>query len=116
MKLTDIIALAKAGYSVSDVKELMNLSSSEDTPDVEENKQPEVKKEQEEGKEQPNEASEKGTVNSTDNSAIDIYEAKIKELENKVTQLQSENVHKDVSDPNAKSDEELAEDFTRSFM
>lgn len=117
MQLTDIIALAKAGYKVSDIKELMALESSEETTaKVEEKVQTKVKEEQEVEKEQSAKASEKVTVDSTEDNAIDIYKTKITELENKISQLQADNVHKDVSDKNEKSDIEIANDFVRNFM
>lgn len=120
MNLTDIIALAKAGYKPSDVKELMSLTSSkEESPKDDEAKNQDKKTEQhEDGKEQPDEAPKKSTDDSsTDASAIDGYKRKIEELEEKLQKLQSENVHKDNNEEdNGKSDEDIINDITRAFM
>lgn len=120
LNLSDIVALAKSGYSVSDVKELISLSSSEDTPQAQEEK-PKDKKEaqtQESGKEPPQEPEpKKSTEGPADADAIDEYKKKIEELENKISNLQKENVAKDNSDRKPdKSDEEILDDITRSFM
>ena len=117
MKLSDIIALAKAGYSVADVKELIALQSSEaDTPVPEDNKVTESTQEQQEDIAQPSKAVEKVTPESEDSKAIEEYKAKIQELEEKVNTLQSENIHKDVSDVVDTSDEDIVNDLVRTFM
>ena len=119
LNLADIVALARSGYSVSDVKELINLSSSDDTP--QEQEEPKGEKEtqtQESGKEPPQEMeSKKPTEDPADASAIDEYKKKIEELENKISNLQKENVNKDNSDKSqGKSDEDILDDITKSFM
>ena len=115
--LSDIVALAKQGYTVSDVKELISLASSTETePKEEENDQDEKTQQHEAGKEQPEEAVQKSTDDSSKVTAIDEYKKKIEDLENKLSRLQEENVHKDNSQHKEKSDDEIMNDITRAFM
>lgn len=119
MNLADIIALAKAGYKPSDVKDLLALTSSkEENPKDEEKDQDKKTEQHEDGKEQPDKAPKKSTDDSPiDASAIDGYKRKIEELEEKLQKLQSENVHKDNNEEdNGKSDEDIINDITRAFM
>ena len=119
--LKDIVELAKAGYKVSEVKELIALASSEETQPAkkEEGEQKgkgEKAEEQSEGKEQPNKAQQKPTSTPEEDSSILSYKEKIAELEEKLSKLQAANVHKDQSDKQTKSDEELLNDLTASYM
>ena len=119
LNLKDIVELAKAGYKVSEVKELIALSSSEETdpaPKGDEKGKDEKTKEQEAGKEQPEEASKKSTSKPEEDSSILSYKQKIEELEEKIKTLQSDNIHKDQSDKQTKSDEELLNELTASYM
>lgn len=117
MKLSDIIALAKAGYSVSDVKELMTLASSEDKePAPKEEPKDEKTEEPETGKDTASKEPEKSTEAPENVIAIDEYKKQIEELEKQVKDLQQKNIHTDVSNKPDKSDEDLMNDLTRSFM
>lgn len=119
MNITDIIALAKAGYKPSDVKEIIELASSKEESPKEEEKDQDKKTEQhEDGKEQPDEAPKKSTDDSSkDANAIDRYKKKIEELEAQLQKIQSDNVHKDNKDKdNERSDEDILNDITRAFM
>lgn len=115
--LSDIVALAKQGYSVSDVKELIALTSSEETKPTEDKENQDKKTEQHEaGKEQPEEAPKKSTDKSSEVIAIDEYKKKIEELEGKLSKLQESNATKDNSEKHEKSDEDIALDLARSYM
>lgn len=119
MKLSDIIALAKAGYSVSDVKELISLTSSEDPePAPQENNTPDEKTEEPEGaKDTGDEAPQKSTAEPAKVTAIDDYKKQIEDLKKQVSDLQQKNVHKDNSGKEPeKSPTEIIDDITRSFM
>ena len=119
LNLKDIVELAKAGYKVSEVKELIALSSSEGTdpaPEGDEKGKGEETEQHEAGKEQPEEAQKKPTSTPEDESSILSYKKKIEELEEKIKTLQSDNVHKDQSDKQTKSDEELLNELTASYM
>ena len=54
---------------------------------------------------------------TTIHAIADEYKKKIEELEDKISRLQKDNVSKDNSNnPPGKSDEEILDDITRSFM
>lgn len=119
MKLSDIIALAKAGYSVSDVKELISLSSSEDPePAPQEDKPEDEKTDEPEGaKDTGDEAPQKSTTDPAKVTAIDDYKKQIDKLNQKIEELQQQNVHRDNSGKEPeKSPTETIDDITRSFM
>lgn len=123
LNLTDIVALAKAGYKPSDVKELIELASAhkegpEKEKEVETKDQAEVQVKGSSGSDQPSDETEKATGTASEDSAILSYKEKIEELEGKLSKLQSDNVHKNNYDTikNQKSDEELLDDITRSYM
>ena len=119
LNLKDIVELAKAGYKVSEVKELIALSSSEETGSADEGDEKwkdEKTEEQEAGKEQPEEAPKKSTSKPEEDSSILSYKQKIEELEEKIKTLQSDNVHKDQSNKQEKTDEELLNELTASYM
>lgn len=121
LNLSDIVALAKSGYSVSDVKELINLSSSEDVHQGQEEK-PKDEKEaqtQESGKEPPQETEPKKSTEepAQEASAIDEYKKEIEQLKEQINNLQKENVNRDNSGKKQdKSDEDILDDITKSFM
>ena len=78
MNLKDIIALAKAGYSVSDVKELISMASSEDTePAAQETPKDEKTEGPETGKDTASEEPEKSTEDPAKVVAIDEYKKQI---------------------------------------
>lgn len=118
-KLDDIVTLAKAGYKVSDVKELIELSKSAD-------KAPEAKKEAEEYKqvETPESAqsqestqpSEQTSEEPKEDKVID-YKRKTEELEAKLEALQKANTRKNIADTDDdKSDFDVFADAMRQFM
>lgn len=118
MNLKDIIALAKAGYSVSDVKELISMASSEDQePAEQEEPKDEKTEEQNTGKDTAGKAPEKSTEDTAKVVAIDEYKKQIDDLKNQIKDLQEKNTHKDVSgNKDDKSNEDIINDITRSFM
>lgn len=120
LNLADIVALAKQGYKVSDVKELITLASSEDTDSAAQEKpQDEKKEEPQESVKEPTQEKEtqKSTKEPAEDSVINEYKKKIEELEEKVSKLQKDNVNRDnSSNTPGKSDEEILDDVTRSFM
>lgn len=119
LSIKDIVELAKAGYKVSEVKELLALASSEETKPAEECEQKgkgEKTEQHEAGKEQPEEAQQKPTSTPEEDSSILSYKKKVEELEAQIKTLQSENVHKDQSEVKTKSDEEIANELAASYM
>lgn len=117
MTIADIVALAKQGYKPSDIKELLEMvSSKEEKPTEEKDIQEEKTEQHEDGKEQPNEAPKNSTEDSSEQASVIDYKKKVAELEEKVKSLQNANVHKDNSDVQTESDEDILNDITRSFM
>lgn len=119
MNIKDIVELAKAGYKPSDVKELIALTNQSDKPAEDKGDQKgqaEKTQQHDAGKEQPEEAVKNATVTPKEDSSILSYTKKIEELEEKIRSLQSENVHKDQSEVQTKSDEELLNELTASYM
>lgn len=122
LNLTDIVALAKAGYKPSDVKELIELAlSQKEEPakekEVETKDQAEVQVKGSSGSDQPSDETVKATGTASEDSAILSYKEKIEELEGKLSKLQKENVHRNTENNlNKKTDEELLDDITRSYM
>ena len=123
LNLTDIVALAKAGYKPSDVKELIELAlAQKEEPakekEVETKDQAEVQVKGSSGSDQPSDETVKATGTASEDSAILSYKEKIEELEGKLSKLQSDNVHRNNFDTikNQKSDEELLDEITRSYM
>lgn len=99
MKIADIIALAKSGYKVDEIKELMKLGE-------EEPKEPE--EDPEEPKEEPKEHEEK---DDTD------YKKLYEESQNTIKKLQKQNVKKDIKGgTDEKTDTQIVEELVRSFM
>lgn len=100
IKFSDIIALAKSGYTVSDVKELMQLS---ETPSNDETEAPQD--DQEPAAEDPEEP-EKEEVD---------YKALYEQEQEKVKRLQAVNRNQNAQ-TNEKTDQELLMDLARDFM
>ena len=122
MILTDIIALAKAGYSPKDIKDLIALSEptpqAPETPDPE-TPDPEPKQEPEKKPEPETPSIEEPTKEIPaidEKSNVINYEEKVKELEVKIAEMQKENVSKDISGNKTKSDNDLLADLVRKYM
>lgn len=103
IKFSDIIALAKSGYSVADVKELMQLSEtpSNDAPKAQQDDQEpaaEDPEEEEEVEEEPD------------------YKKLYEEEAERVRKLQRENINKNAQQPKEKTDQEILMDMARDFM
>lgn len=126
MIFSDIIALAKAGYSPADVKELMalntdsscgNSASSEQivtTPDQSGSEGAEDKKEdpaQEPKKEEPEKKDSEPEI-KTEEAAL--YKMEIDRLKRSLAEAQKNNVTKDLSDK--LSDDDKFKNLFRGFM
>ena len=102
MKLgvTDIIALVKAGYKMSDIKALQE--ETEEKPEEKPKEKPEEKP-KEKPKEKP---------------SVDDLKNQIRDLTNQIKTMQETNKDADVSKnvTNKKSDEDLMLDLFRTFM
>ena len=118
INITDIVALAKAGYKPSEVKELLSLASTqEDKPNEGEQKgQDQEGSNESKGSDQPEDKDQKSTVTPSESEAILSYKKKVEELEEKIQKLQQDNVHQNNEDDNTPSDEETVNEITRMFM
>ena len=113
LTIKDIVELAKAGYKPAEVKELLELSKSEDNKEVpEDNKEaPEDKKE--EPKEKKEVPEDKKEDEDKDIDYKSLYESTKKELD----KAQKENRKKDISsDEDNKTDEDILKDLFKEFM
>lgn len=116
MNIMDIVALAKQGFTPSDVRELIALSDKTDDPVIEQVEEAEQKTVQEDVQKEEAEP-------VTDDNAIDykkLYEeekAKNEQLSGDLQTAQSNNVAKDMSDKTDKStDTDLINELVKSFM
>lgn len=114
MNLTDIIALAKQGYTPADIRELLKLSTEEKTPaasgEASTEKEPEPAAEPE-TKSTPTEEAEKAE------DTTDDKDEKIKELQDQLKKAQDANTRqKRPEDTPQKTDAEILKDMARRFM
>lgn len=103
IKFSDIIALAKSGYTVSDVKELMQLSDATTPSNNDETEAPQDN--QEPAAEDPEEPEQE---------EVD-YKALYEQEQEKVKRLQAVNRNQNAQ-TNEKTDQEILMDLARDFM
>lgn len=119
-ELKEIVTLSKeSGISLSEAinlyREYQSAPSEDKQPAPVENGK-EKAEEQDSGKEQPQGAQQNETK-PQDNDEVIKYKAKVEELEKKIQDIHKANVQKDISgNDTRKADEEIINDFTRSFM
>ena len=106
MKLEDIIALAKAGYKPSDIKELVKLS--------EKTKESTDSNESKDSKESTDSNESKDSKESTDSKEHDERDKQIKELQDQIKKLQDSKSREDISGD--KHDKESLVDIFRDFI
>lgn len=117
LKLDDIVALAKSGYKVDDIKELIKLSK-----ESEESEKTTIQEEVPESEKAPiqEEVPAKSTIEndnkpSDDSEKIVDYKKRAEELEAKLSDLQKANTKQNIADTE-KSDSEAFAEVMRSFM
>ena len=117
---SDLVALAKQGYTPADIKQLIELSKTTEKEDLQtsegdtitenhadiEKPSDTVAKEPEEVKEEPDQE---------DTKIVD-YKKKVEELEKKIADLQKANTEKNIADPDEKSDLDVLAEAMKSFM
>ena len=118
LNLNDIIALAKQGYKPSDIKELIELSKTEEqaensggVDDQPINQPPQTDAPE---KEAPKEEEKK--VGADSEEKIVDYKKKAEELEKKLSEVQKANTKQNADKSEKKSDAELFADVMKSFM
>ena len=114
MKFSDILALAKQGYTPADIRELLSLQT-EDVQQETEQAEP-----TEQAQTQPAEAEPTNAPADTAQSAGDAVSGnadKIKQLEQEIARLKAENTR--IAQPvkeQAKTQQEILTDLARGFM
>ena len=126
MKFTDIIDLAKAGYSPKDIKDLLALepNSHEQDPGPEEKPAPDPLPDDkdkiiEDLKKQiaENESKLKESEGKPDEEVKpDPRDAEIEELKKKIAAFQAAETKKDISGNAQKTDDEILQETVRKFM
>ena len=111
MKFSDILALAKNGYSPKDIKDLLALSD----PDEPEQEKPEPEPDQKQEPE-PEQKQEPEPEQKQEPDKPDDKDAKIIDLEKKIAELQKLNTTKDLSDKKPKSDDDIFKELMKEFM
>lgn len=111
MNITDIIALAKAGYKKADIKELLELET--DNPNNSESKPTET---QTEGA--PEVTEEKNVTVQPESKEPELdYKALYEQSQAELKKAQQKNINKDVSNvQQGPSDMDILNDITASFM
>lgn len=115
LKLDDIVALAKSGYKVSDVKELIELSKEAST-DVSKGTVAIEESVQEDTHEESVNIQPEDTKQEAEAEKIVDYKAKVEELEEKIKVLQKANTEKKIADTDEKSDSDVLAEAVKSFM
>ena len=117
LKLDDIVALAKSGYKVSDVKELIELSKeAEASTDVSKDTVATEESVQEDTHEESLNNQPEDTKEEAEADKIVDYKAKVEELEEKIRVLQKANTEKKIADTDEKSDSDVLAEAMKSFM
>jgi len=122
MKFTDIIDLAKAGYSPKDIKDLLALepNSHEQDPGPEGKPAPDPLPEDdkdkiiEDLKKQIAENEKK--LETPEEVKPDPRDAEIEELKKKIAAFQAAETKKDISGNTQKTDDEILQETVRKFM
>lgn len=109
MNISDVVSLARAGYKMADIKELLATEEKEkkdEKPDEEEkdekDEKPDEKTDEEKGKEQLEE--------------IDKLKKQVENLTKALKEAQKANTDADMSDKDKKDDVDVLTDFVKSFM
>lgn len=109
MKLTDIICLAKQGFTAKDIKDLMSLETSDDL----QNKPTEEDHAEGAGADEPNEQKD----DATQDAEPDIdYKKLYEESQNELKKARKENLQQNLDDPNKPTKQDTINELVRSFM
>lgn len=119
MNIMDIVALAKAGYKVQDVKDLIELSTSAST-----NSEPPAPAEPTSPVEntakvtaQPTQAEQKPQGEPTENAInIETLQKELEAAKEQIKTLQNSNTKQNLSNASAESDQDVMNSFVQSFM
>lgn len=113
--LADVAALARAGYSVSDVKEILQMSKAQPDAAAGEPEEPEEQQDKREPeKPNPEKEAEPGATPQAEN--IEDLKKQVAALEEKLKQAQKNNVTKDQGEKKPQTDEEHLAAIIKGFM
>lgn len=115
--LSEIAVLAKAGYSVAEVKELLSMAQTEPAKleaEQPHEKEPEKKPEQEPAQGQDPKPSGDQSPEQSPEQSQDLLQ-KIADLEKQLKEAQAANINQNAN-INKKSEQEQLEELARSFM
>lgn len=110
MKFTDILALAKQGYTPADIKDLLSLQ----IPDESEAKPPEEDHTERAEDDDPDQ--QKDDATPEEKEPAPDYKKLYEETEQKLREAQKTNVTKNIDDPNKKDNASLLNEIVASFM
>lgn len=110
MKFTDILALAKQGYTPADIKDLLSLQ----IPDESEVKPPEEDHTERAEADEPDQQKDDATPEKDEQ--VPDYKKLYEETEQKLREAQKTNVTKNIDDPNKKDNGTLLNEIVASFM
>ena len=124
LSIGDIVTLAKQGYKVADVKELIELSEKsedkkepapENKPEDKQEPAPEIKPEDKQ-EPAPEKSEDKQDPKKSDDQAAE-YKKQIEELQKQIKELQSANTRKDASGgADQKTSEQIFLDAARGLL
>lgn len=119
MNIMDIVALAKAGYKVQDVKELIELSNSASTvtePPAQAEPTSPVENTAKETA-QPPKAEQKPQEKPQDNAInIESLQKELEAAKEQIKTLQNINTKQNLSNASTESDQDVMDNFVKSFM
>ena len=122
LKLTDLIELAKQGYTPDKVKELIELSTAEEAGDssLTEEQPKEQPKEDDEPETKATEVEQKAADSSADivdyKKKVEELEKKLLETESRLSDLQKKNTRQNADKGEQPTDAEVFANAMKSFM
>lgn len=112
--LADVAALARAGYSVSDVKEILQMSKAQ--PDAAAGEPEEVKEQPATEPEKPNSQKEEEPSAPQQADNIEDLKKQIATLQDQLKQAQKDNINKDQGDKKPPTNEDQLAAIIKGFM
>ena len=112
--LADVAALARAGYSVSDVKEILQMSKARPDAVAGEPEEPEEQQAREPEKPHPEKEEEPGAPQQAEN--IEDLKKQIATLQDQLKESQKNNINQNYANTQTQTDEEHLAAIIKGFM
>ena len=113
--LADVAALARAGYSVSDVKEILQMSKAQPDAAAGEPKEPEEQQDKREPeKPNPEKEEEPGAPSQAEN--IEDLKKQVADLQEQLKQSQKNNINQNYANTQTQTDEDQLAAIIKGFM